>query len=248
MLYYLLAAPASPTKTLHSVGPIIVVILIVAAAFLGYFQLIYYPTIAPHSSITTSSTSSGPPEKVVTIVIPYGAQNQNTPSSQTYLPNAPFVYIGYNASVRWINNDTTVHTVTADGTPPDPKFSAFAFKLNNIFYNGSDSTPLSLNFTFTVPGIYNYSCTYHIWMKGSVIVKNAPPGLINSTTIGATNIPSTKSSAVIVDRAYLVSTATAFAKSLATLIGSGTEPWRVNLSNSLFATESVIPAVLTKTS
>ena len=120
-----MAAPAqTPVKTLRAAGPVIVVILLVAAAFLGYYQIVYYPTVAPTSSTSTSS-SVGPLEKNVTVIIPNGAQTPNLPTSQTYLPNVITVYIGYNATVIWYNNDSALHTVTAKPNSPDPKFNAW---------------------------------------------------------------------------------------------------------------------------
>jgi plastocyanin len=146
----------------------IVIILVVGAAFLGYYQVLYYPTIAPHSATTSSST--GPLEKVVVVTIPQGAQSPSTPSSQTYLPDVITVYIGYNATVMWVNNDSTVHTVTAKGTSPDPSFNQFgpsSQPYNNINPGGN------VTFTFTIAGTYPYFCSYHNWMSGTVIVKPA---------------------------------------------------------------------------
>ena len=243
--------PPTSVKTLRAAGPVIIVILVVVAAFLGYYQLVVYPKVAPTSSTTTSTTTTGPTEKVVTITIPSGAQSPNTPSSQTYLPNVATVYIGYNASVTWINNDTgALHTVTADGTPPDQKFAAFGptnAPYNNVYWQGSGQSPLSVNFTFTIPGTYNYSCSYHPWMKGSVIVKQAPPGLINSSS-SASATSGLSSSASMIPVHLLGNAATNFASSLATLTGSGIAPWSVNLSRSLFEMTSLIPEVLTKIS
>ncbi len=216
-------------KTPRAAGPVIVVILIVAAVFLGYFQIVYYPSIAPASTTsTTAPRSTGSSEKVVTITIPAGAQDPSTSSSQTYLPNVAVVYIGYNAPVMWINNDSTVHTVTADGTPPDPKFAAFGpLPYNNVWYVGSGQTSLSANFTFTIPGIYDYSCSYHLWMKGSVIVKpaiaNLTASLISSTTSSTVSNSSTtaSSAAAVVPGIQLGAAATDLARSLATLTDSG---------------------------
>ena len=175
------ATTQTPVKTLRAAGPVIVVILLVAAAFLGYYQIVYYPTIAPTG--TTSTSSTGPVEKNVTVTIPNGAQSPSWPTSQTYLPNVITVYIGYNATVIWYNNDSALHTVTAKPNSPDPKFNAFgptSAPYNNLAQNAT------VMFTFTIPGTYSYVCSYHNWMQGEVIVKTAPAGLI-STTTSATN-------------------------------------------------------------
>ena len=164
-------------KTLRAAGPVIVVILLVAAAFLGYYQIVYYPTVAPTSTASTSS-SIGPIEKNVTVTIPNGAQSPSTPTSQTYLPNVITVYIGYNATVVWYNNDSALHTVTAKPNSPDPKFNQFG--PSSAPYNNVNPGS-SVMFTFTIPGTYNYTCSYHLWMGGQVIVKNAPAGLVTTT-------------------------------------------------------------------
>jgi hypothetical protein len=141
---------------------VIVIILIVAAAFLGYYQVVYYPTIAPTSTSTTTIALS---EKNVTVIIPSGAQDPSTPTSQTYLPNVITVYIGYNTTVIWYNNDTgALHTVTARPNSPDPRFNQW----------GPTTAPY---------------CSYHSWMGGQVIVKTAPAGLLNGTS----SVTSTKS-------------------------------------------------------
>lgn len=174
-----MAAASQKPKSLRAAGPVIVVILIAAVAFLGYYQIFYYPTIAP-TSVTSTSTITGPQEKVVVVTIPDGAQNPNTPSSQTYLPDVATVYIGYNATVMWINNDSVPHTVTAKANSPDPNFNAWGpigAPYNNL--NPGDNA----TFTFTVAGTYPYYCSYHSWMTGEIIVKAAPQGLsLNSTT------------------------------------------------------------------
>lgn len=172
------ATTQTPVKTLRAAGPVIVVILLVAAAFLGYYQIVYYPTVAPTSTTSTSS-STGPLEKNVTVTIPNGAQSPSWPTSQTYLPNVITVYIGYNATVIWYNNDSALHTVTAKPNSPDPKFNAFgptSAPYNNIAQNAT------VTFTFTIPGTYLYVCSYHNWMQGQVIVKTPPAGLISTTT------------------------------------------------------------------
>ncbi len=251
--------PAAPAKTLSATGPIIVVILVLVAALLGYYQIVYYPANAVASS-TTASTASVPETPVkVTVTIPSGALGSGHLTSFYYQPDVITVLIGYNSTVIWVNNDTSVHTVTADGTPPDPRFSQFgpsapASAWNNLYPKGQ-GTPTSVNFTFTIPGAYNYSCSYHVWMKGEVIVK---AGAANATSASGQSSANIKSGLVVspingrsAGSNYLLtslnSAATFFARSLATLTGSGIEPWSMNLSKSLLVSASEIPADLTNT-
>jgi plastocyanin len=239
-----MAAP--PAKTLRATGPAIIVLLIVAVSILGYFELVYYPTVAP----TSTTIAVVPPTPLnVTVTIPSGASSTGKPTSFYYQPDSITVFIGYNSTVVWTNNDTGVtHTVTAALNAPDPRFLAFgptAQPWNNIL------SGTSVNFTFTIAGTYNYSCSYHPFMHGQVIVKPAPSGLVTSTTESGSartsSVATTSSSAAIISGVQVFGAAArAFASSFATLTGSGTPPWRVNLSSSFFAPAWLIPADLTK--
>jgi plastocyanin len=230
-----MAAP--PVKTLTATGPVIIVILVIAAALLGYYQIVYYPTVAPTS--TTVAVVPATP-KNVTVTIPVGAGSSGKPTSFYFEPDAITVVAGYNSTVIWRNNDSTVHTVTAALNSPDARFNTFgptSQPWNNI------QSLSEVNFTFTTPGTYNYSCSYHPWMKGEVIVVagNASSGATSATTSGA-------AAAIISSRHLFLNGAIILANSLATRIGSGMAPWRVNLSSNLFEVFWLIPAVLTKTS
>lgn len=228
-----------PVKTLTATGPVIIIILVIAAALLGYYQIVYYPTVAP----TSTTLAVVPATKLnVTVTIPPGALSSGKPTSFYYEPDVITVVAGYNSTVIWRNNDSTTHTVTAATNDPDPRFLAFgptAQPWNNI--NAGDE----VNFTFSIPGTYNYSCSYHIWMKGEVIVVAGN----SSSSSGSSTNSATSAAAAILSKYHLsLSPAIAFASNLATRIGSGIAPWRVNFPTSLFDALWVIPAVLTKTS
>ena len=259
---FVLSSPpaAPPSKPVRGIGPAIVVILIILAAILGYYQLVYYPTVAVTSTTTTGGPTPTTPFNVTITILP-GAGGSVKPRDQTFTPNVVTVYVGYNSTVIWVNNDTVLHTVTANASSPDPAFNSWgpiSAPYNNIQPAGQAGD--TLNYTFTVPGTYGYYCSYHPWMIGTIIVKPAPAGLTTTTTGAAagaggsaTTSSSVSSASIITGFAsnYLFVTltadATTLAKSLATLTGSGSAPWSVNLSNSLFAWLSVIPEVLTKT-
>jgi plastocyanin len=222
-----------PAKTLTATGPVIIVILVIAAALLGYYQIVYYPTVAP----TSTTQVIVPATKLnVTVTIPTGAGSSGKVTSFYFEPDVITVVAGYNSTVFWRNNDSSVHTVTATPGSPDPRFNSFgptSQPWNNI------NPSAIVNFTFTTPGTYNYSCSYHVWMKGEVIVVAA----------GSSNSSQTSAAAAIVSGAHFAfNNAMVFARSLATRIGSGMAPWRVNLSSNLFELFSLIPALLTKTS
>ena len=229
---------ATAAKTLSATGPVIIIILIVVAAILGFYEVVYYPSVA--KAPTTTTTQVVPSLHTVEVVIAQGALNPD--SKLTYVPDNITVYIGYNATVEWMNNDSTVHTVTADPNAPDSRFNQFgpvSQPWNNIWQNGSSSGPNTANFTFTVPGTYSYYCSYHNWMKGEVIVKTAPPGLITTTTnksVSADISPYTRFTKALA----------ALASNFATLSGSATAPWSVNLSSSTLTSWSLVPELLTK--
>jgi plastocyanin len=73
-----------------------------------------------------------------------------------FSPNSLTVPAG--ATVTWINKDSDVHTVTADGTSP-------AFKSPGL------DTDDKFAFTFTNAGTYSYHCSLHPHMTGKIIVQ-----------------------------------------------------------------------------
>lgn len=107
---------------------------------------------------------------VVVVTIPAGSGVQS--GAPGYTPDNVTVVIGVNNTVMWTNNDTqnsgTDHTVTSVSVP-----SGAASFDSGIMAEGANFTQ-----TFTVPGTYEYHCTIHSWMTGSVLVlastKTAP--------------------------------------------------------------------------
>ena len=65
-------------------------------------------------------------------------------------------------TVAWDNVDSTVHTVTS-GEPPDDT--------SGLFDSEMMSAGDIFEFTFTEAGNYNYYCTFHPWMVGTVNVE-----------------------------------------------------------------------------
>lgn len=226
-----------PARTLTATGPVIIVILVIAAAVIGYYQIVYYPTVAPTS---TSTTIVAADPHNVTVTIPSGAGSSGHLTSFYFQPDSFTVVIGYNATVFWRNNDSAIHTVTAAVPAPDTRFNDFgptSQPWNNI------NPGAEVNFTFTTPGTYNYSCSYHVWMKGQVIV------VAGTGSSGGASSSSSAAAAAILSKVHLsFSGAMVFARSLATRMGSGIAPWRVNLSSNLAESFWLIPAVLTKIS
>jgi plastocyanin len=67
-----------------------------------------------------------------------------------------------NTTVIWINEDESFHTVTSGNyiTGPDQKFDS-----------GLLAPKFDWNYTFSVPGEYDYYCTIHPYMDGSVRIE-----------------------------------------------------------------------------
>ena len=72
----------------------------------------------------------------------------------TYTPSPVTIKVGQ--SVAWIDDDQNAHTVTAVDA---------SFDSGNIDNGGT------YTHTFIKAGTYAYYCTYHTYMKGTVIVK-----------------------------------------------------------------------------
>jgi plastocyanin len=86
------------------------------------------------------------------ITIVQGASAQNV--AQPYSPSNFTVKVG--TTVTWVNKDSTTHTVTSLGS--------------NLFDSGDLPLGASFSYTFTQPGTYQYYCTIHPWMKGTIVV------------------------------------------------------------------------------
>jgi len=76
----------------------------------------------------------------------------------TFKPETISVQVG--DTVVWTNNDTFLHTTTADGGAWD---------------SGDMSQGDTFPFTFTAPGTYSYRCSFHASMTGTVIVEQIIP-------------------------------------------------------------------------
>jgi len=77
-------------------------------------------------------------------------------ASFTYTPAKLSVPVG--TTIRFRNDDTDAHTVTAD---------------NGSWDSGGMDPHAVFTYTFTKPGTYTYACALHPWMRG-VIVVTAP--------------------------------------------------------------------------
>ena len=121
----------------------------VTVGMFGY--LVVLPNAAYQSTSTSILTTPTSPATAEVTILSGAAY----PNSTGYSPSTITVVIGVNNTVQWVNNDTAPHTVTAT---------------DHSFDSGNLNPGDTWIYTFTKPGTYTYVCTYHPWMKGTVIV------------------------------------------------------------------------------
>ena len=88
------------------------------------------------------------------IIMVQGAAIAN--NGQFYAPTVYNVTAG--TTVTWVNHDSVTHSVTED---------------NGLFDSGPILPGGSFSYTFTQAGTYQYACSYHPWMTGTIVVKQA---------------------------------------------------------------------------
>jgi plastocyanin len=91
------------------------------------------------------------------IIIPAGTGANN---KLNYLPVNAIVFIGQNSTVTFVNEDSSIHTVTAS---------------DRSFDSGDIKAGGSWTYNFQTPGNYSYYCKYHSWMKGTISVRSGGP-------------------------------------------------------------------------
>jgi plastocyanin len=89
----------------------------------------------------------------VVILIPRAVSHM--PYGMNFWPSTVRVVLGVNSTVRWINLDDHVHTVTSSDWS---------------FHSGELNLYDSFAYTFRSPGKYVYFCLPHPWMQGIVMV------------------------------------------------------------------------------
>jgi len=114
--------------------------IVLGGALAAEFVLNLQPKLA------TGAASPG------TVIMPLGVGSNN---ALNFDPLTITVVLGKNSTVTFVNKDTAPHTVTADGGSFDSK---------------NMPPGASWTYTFTSPGNFSYHCTYHPWMKGTVVV------------------------------------------------------------------------------
>jgi plastocyanin len=129
---------------------------------LGYFLVTGMATSSsytfPGGATSTTSTTSAGPGSSVSVSIPSGAADPSKPPG--YAPDKITLVLGVNASVTWKNDDSAPHTVTSSSVPSGA----------SSFDSGNMNAGEVYTYTFTTAGTYEYKCSYHSWMAGTVVV------------------------------------------------------------------------------
>lgn len=139
-------------KYVELVVPVLIVLAIgagIGLASAGIYQL------ATGSPIFTASAGSLGVSSSVSVSIPKGVGNTQ---ALNYVPAS--VTVANGGTVVWTNNDPVPHTVTSTNVPS----GASSFDSGNMNANATFSHK------FTVAGTYQYVCSYHPWMHGTVVV------------------------------------------------------------------------------
>lgn len=107
-------------------------------------------TLATGATVAETAQATAVPAEVAIVEPPF-----RPPTTWKYEPAVLTVKLG--TKVTWANTGAVVHTVTAG----DRK----AFDSKNI------GPKASFSWTFESAGTFAYFCTYHPWMKGTIIVQ-----------------------------------------------------------------------------
>jgi plastocyanin len=142
---------------------VIAIVVVLAAAIIGY---VYLASLSP--------ASSGTEPGVTPINIPQGSYIEpsgfNLTQFQTEFATGAYPYpvnitvtIGINNTIEWVNKDTQPHTATAIVAPQGIP----------LFNSGLILPGKTFSVTLTTPGAYRYTCAWHNWLAGQIIVKRA---------------------------------------------------------------------------
>lgn len=132
-----------------------------AKVFIGFLLILTVGIVFTGLIIAPSGAAAKGPPPTGFLTIALGSGNPTGAANQiTFTPQNVTVIIGQNNTVQWTNKDTTIHSVTSKSGDP------------TSFNSGAISPGQTYEYTFTVPGVYNYYCTFHPgWMKGTITVK-----------------------------------------------------------------------------
>ncbi len=111
------------------------------------------------TSTSTQSSSASTAQGLAISILKGASADQSSPG---FGPGNVTLVLGVNSTVTWTNNDVAGHTVTFTSVPVGAKVP------NSELLAPNDTFTV----TFTVPGTYQYICSLHSWMKGTIVVKS----------------------------------------------------------------------------
>jgi plastocyanin len=84
-----------------------------------------------------------------------GGNNSNKINISGYAFVNNSITVPSGTTITWTNNDGVAHTVTADG---------------GSFDSGNIASGATWSHTFSATGTFTYHCSYHTYMKGTVVI------------------------------------------------------------------------------
>ncbi len=112
----------------------------------------YQKNVAAAAAAASSSATAATSPIISHVHMESGA---STNEALGFSPKTITVVLGKNNTVTWTNEDYAIHTVTSN---------------TGLFDSGNVDPSTTFTFTFSAPGTYDYHCSYHPWMTGTVIV------------------------------------------------------------------------------
>ncbi len=111
------------------------------------------------TAVTTTTQPAAQADEEIAIT-----ENAFDPANadNAYSPREMTVPVG--TTIRWVNNDTQAHTVTSgtsNGTVASP---------DGVFDSGFLNPGETFTYTFDETGVFDYHCTPHPWMTGTITV------------------------------------------------------------------------------
>ena len=134
---------------------LIIVIIIVLILGVAAYLIMKPQPISPTPSVPYTPPTSIQPTAPTTALPASLNSSINIINIQSFAFNPSTLTVKAGTKVTWTNNDSVAHTVTSD---------------SGKFDSGNISPGQSFSYTFTNTGTFNYHCTIHPMMKGTVVV------------------------------------------------------------------------------
>lgn len=134
-------APVVPKHSRKKLGHLTVAVL----------SILMLVLLCGYLALTAVAIESSPSQSLPNVPVVY---IEETPILWQYSPQNITVVMGLNNTVEWVSHSLAYDTVTSTS-------GAFS----HAFSPGD-----TFEYTFASPGVYDYYCTYHPWMHGTVVV------------------------------------------------------------------------------